>query len=319
MVSMRMNVLRLGLQIFGSRVDPQPHQYGAPWWIRTTDPQLRRLLLYPTELRAPARQFAVASVPPYKTERRQDTSTAADPLCQFPPITPPTSSPPHHDRPTATKGLPGMSLLPLHALEGLIHQYGYSAIFLCIMLESIGLPLPGESLMIAAALYAAHTHHLNIFILVPLAAAGAICGDQIGYGIGRWIGYRVLARWGRKVGMTERATGTRPLSVPQIWRQASCSSAASLRSCEHARQSSRARTGCPGIPSCCGMRLGGIGWTALYGFGAYVLGDAAKHIRGPVGIGLAVIGGVALLAAVIFINRNESRLIADARRQMTQT
>ena len=57
--------------------------------------------------------------------------------------------------------------------------------------------------MIAAAIYAATTHRLNIFALVPVAALGAICGDQIGYFIGRWIGYRVLRRLGRRVGLSE--------------------------------------------------------------------------------------------------------------------
>src|SRR3954452_19980099 len=91
-------------------------------------------------------------------------------------------------------------------LQGLTHlfdEYGYAVIFAGVMLESIGLPLPGESLMIAAALYAAGSGHLNILILVPVAAAGAIIGDQIGYGVGRWIGYRVLTRWGRRAGLSD--------------------------------------------------------------------------------------------------------------------
>ena len=96
-----------------------------------------------------------------------------------------------------------MSFIGFHSLNDLFEQYGYIAVFLGVMLESIGLPLPGESLMIAAALYAASTHRLDIFVLVPLAAAGAICGDQIGYFVGRWIGYRVLARWGRKIGLSD--------------------------------------------------------------------------------------------------------------------
>jgi membrane protein DedA with SNARE-associated domain len=87
-----------------------------------------------------------------------------------------------------------MSFISLHAIGSLLDQYGYVAIFLGVMLESMGVPLPGESMMIAAALYAASTHHLDILVLVPLAAAGAVCGDQIGYFIGRWIGYRLLAR-----------------------------------------------------------------------------------------------------------------------------
>jgi membrane protein DedA with SNARE-associated domain len=64
--------------------------------------------------------------------------------------------------------------------------------------------------------------------------------------------------------------------------------------------------------------LGGIGWTSLYGFGAYLLGDAAKRVRGPVGLVLAVIGAVALLLGFIFVKRNESRLMENARQEMTR-
>ena len=211
-----------------------------------------------------------------------------------------------------------MSLLSLHALEHLIHEYGYAAIFVCIMLESIGLPLPGESLMIAVALYAAHTHNLNIFIVVPLAAAGAICGDQIGYLIGRSIGYRVLARWGRKIGITDerlelgrflfRKYGGGIVFVARF--------IAILRTCAAVLAGANKM---PWHTFLLWNALGGIGWTALYGFGAYALGDAAKRISGPVGIGLALIGGAALLASIIFINRNESRLLDDARREMKRT
>jgi membrane protein DedA with SNARE-associated domain len=211
-----------------------------------------------------------------------------------------------------------MSLLSLHALEGIIHQYGYAAIFVCVMLESIGLPLPGESLLIAVALYAAHTHRLDIFIVVPLAAAGAICGDQIGYFIGRWIGTRMLARWGRKVGLTDerlqlgrflfRRYGGGVVFLGRF--------VAILRTCAAVLAGANKM---PWHTFLLWNALGGISWTALYGFGAYLLGDEAKHIRGPVGIALAVIAGIALLAVLIFVHRNENRLLADARRQMQQT
>jgi membrane protein DedA with SNARE-associated domain len=211
-----------------------------------------------------------------------------------------------------------MSLLSLHALEGLIHEYGYGAIFLCIMLESIGLPLPGESLLIAVALYAARSHRLDIFIVVPLAAAGAICGDQIGYAIGRSLGYRLLTRWGRKVGLSDerlelgrflfRKYGGGVVFLGRF--------VAILRTCVAVLAGANKM---PLHRFLVWNALGGIGWTALYGFGAYALGDEAKHIDGPIGIALAVIGGIALLGAVIFVHRNESRLIADARREMQRT
>jgi membrane protein DedA with SNARE-associated domain len=208
-----------------------------------------------------------------------------------------------------------LSILHLHTIEGLFQTYGYTVIIIGIMLESMGLPLPGESLMIAAALYAATTHKLNIFLLVPLAAVGAIAGDQVGYFAGRWIGYRVLARWGRKLGITdERLELGRYLfsryggavvflgRFVAILRTFAALLAGANRMPWHSFLMWNA--------------LGGIGWTSLYGFGAYLLGDIAKRLSGPIGLGIGVVGGAALLAAVIFVHRNENRLLEDARRQM---
>jgi membrane protein DedA with SNARE-associated domain len=187
--------------------------------------------------------------------------------------------------------------------------------FLGILLESTGLPLPGESLMIAAALYAAGTHRLDILVLVPLAAAGAICGDQIGYFLGRWIGYRLLARWGRNVGLSDER-----LELGRfLFRKYGAGVVFLGRFVAFLRTFAALLAGANRMPwhnFLIWNALGGIGWTALYGFGAYGLGDAAKRIRGPVGIGLGVVGGLALLAIVVFVHRNERRLIEDARREM---
>jgi membrane protein DedA with SNARE-associated domain len=211
-----------------------------------------------------------------------------------------------------------MSLTGFHSLHGLFEQYGYIAIFLGVMLESIGLPLPGESLMIAAALYAASTHRLDIFVLVPLAAAGAICGDQIGYFLGRWIGYRLLARWGRKIGLSDER-----LELGRfLFRKYGAAVVFLGRFVAFLRTFAALLAGANRMPWHSFLlwnALGGICWTALYGFGAYGLGDAAKRIRGPVGIGLGVVGGLALLAIVVFVRRNESRLIEDARQEMKGT
>ena len=200
-------------------------------------------------------------------------------------------------------------------LHTLLHEYGYAGVFLCVMLESIGLPLPGESLMIAAALYASATHALDIFVLVPIAAAGAISGDQIGYLIGRWIGYRVLARWGRKGGLTEERLGLGRF----LFRKYGPAVVFFGRFVAILRTFAAVLSGANRMPWHIFLvwnALGGIGWTSLYGFGAYALGDAAKRVSGPVGIGMAVVGSVALVGAVIFIKRNERRLMDEARRQM---
>ena len=73
-----------------------------------------------------------------------------------------------------------------------------------VALESMGLPVPGETTLIAAALYAGTTHELNIVAVVLTAAAGAIIGDNVGFWLGREFGYRLLLRYGARLGLTER-------------------------------------------------------------------------------------------------------------------
>lgn len=208
-----------------------------------------------------------------------------------------------------------MSFLPLQSIDGLLHQYGYAAVFAVITLESTGLPLPGESLMIAAAIYAATTHQLNIFVLVPVAAAGAICGDQIGYFVGRWIGFRALARWGGKLGLTDER-----LELGRfLFRKYGGRLVFFGRFVAFLRTFAALLAGANQMPCHTFLlwnSLGGAAWTSLYGFGAFILGNAAKRLSGPVGIGLAVLGAAALLAAVIFVRRNEKRLVEEARRDM---
>lgn len=65
------------------------------------------------------------------------------------------------------------------------------------------LPLPGEATLIAAAVYAGKTHHLNIWGVIAAGAAGAILGDNIGFWVGREIGYRLLLRYGHYVYLTD--------------------------------------------------------------------------------------------------------------------
>jgi len=88
-------------------------------------------------------------------------------------------------------------------LTNLVGTYGYWLIFAVVGLESVGLPLPGETTLIAAAVYAGATHRLSITLVIALAVAGAILGDNLGFFIGRVGGYRVLRRYGRYVRLDE--------------------------------------------------------------------------------------------------------------------
>jgi membrane protein DedA with SNARE-associated domain len=211
-----------------------------------------------------------------------------------------------------------MSFLPLESLDGLFQQYGYGVIFLGVMLESIGLPLPGESLLIAAAIYAGTTHHLNIFVLTPVAAAGAIIGDQIGYFVGRWIGFRILARWGHKIGLSDERLDLGRF----LFRRYGGAVVFFGRFVAILRTFAAVLAGANRMPWHTFLMwnaLGGIAWTGLYSVSAYLLGDAAKRISGPVGLVLAVIGGAALVAAFIFVKHNERRLLENARQEMARS
>jgi membrane protein DedA with SNARE-associated domain len=78
----------------------------------------------------------------------------------------------------------------------LIEKYGYIIVFFAIMLESAGVPMPGETALLVAAA-AAGTGHLNIVIVIICAASGAIIGDAGGYWIGRILGRPFLEKHGK--------------------------------------------------------------------------------------------------------------------------
>jgi membrane protein DedA with SNARE-associated domain len=79
-------------------------------------------------------------------------------------------------------------------VSGFVHHYGLLALFLIVMLESAGVPLPGETALVAAGVFASHGE-LNIAAVIIAAAAAAIIGDNLGYWVGRTGGRSVLTRW----------------------------------------------------------------------------------------------------------------------------
>jgi membrane protein DedA with SNARE-associated domain len=80
-------------------------------------------------------------------------------------------------------------------------QYGCAALFSVIFAESSGLPLPGETFLVASSLLASRGQ-LRIVCVVAVAFVAAVLGDNLGYGIGRWGGQRLLVRYGTRVGAT---------------------------------------------------------------------------------------------------------------------
>jgi len=77
----------------------------------------------------------------------------------------------------------------------LVQDFGYPLLFVLVMSESGGIPIPGETSLIAAAVLASQGK-LQIALVIPIAAAAAIVGDNIGYAIGRKGGRWLLERPG---------------------------------------------------------------------------------------------------------------------------
>jgi len=78
----------------------------------------------------------------------------------------------------------------------------YASLFILVGLESLGIPLPGETALLSAAALAA-LGHLSIWAVVGTATAGAVIGDNTGYWIGRRWGIALLRRYGRVLHLDE--------------------------------------------------------------------------------------------------------------------
>lgn len=84
----------------------------------------------------------------------------------------------------------------LQGIEPFFLSYGILVLFFAVMLENAGIPLPGETVLLVAGFYA-HQGHFDLALVMAVAAAGAIVGDNFGYGIGRSVGRAFIDRWGR--------------------------------------------------------------------------------------------------------------------------
>jgi len=98
--------------------------------------------------------------------------------------------------------LPGF----LHSVAPILDRWGYLAVAAVIGVESFGVPAPGQTIMVAAAIYAG-AGRLNIFAVAAIAFVAAVLGDNVGYWIGVRGGRKLVHRWGKYVFLTpERLT-----------------------------------------------------------------------------------------------------------------
>jgi membrane protein DedA with SNARE-associated domain len=198
----------------------------------------------------------------------------------------------------------------MHTIMHLLHHYSYALIFGVIALECAGIVLPGETVLITAALYAAHGH-LNILLVVASAAAGAITGNIGGYFLGRLLGETVLARHGWRIGLTNRRLALgRYMFARHGGKMVFFSRfGAILRSFSALLAGANLMRWRPFL---LWSIAGGIAWPACSGFGVFLLGNAAKRLSGPASIAFGITAVVAILVGLFLARRNEDRLTEAA-------
>jgi membrane protein DedA with SNARE-associated domain len=193
------------------------------------------------------------------------------------------------------------------ALVSLIPIYGPWIIFGIVALESAGVPLPGETILIGAALLAATTGQIKIVIVVLAAAAGAIVGDGMGYMVGRRLGLPFLRRFGRYIRLDE----DRLLIGRYLFFRYGNAVVFIGRFIAVLRIFAALLAGANCMPA--GRFFffnitGGVCWACLFGFGAYAVGAEIYKISGTlsvVSLGVFIAAGYALS---IFVRRNEVTL-----------
>jgi membrane protein DedA with SNARE-associated domain len=85
----------------------------------------------------------------------------------------------------------------------LFARYGYAVVFAGVFLENAGLPVPGETALLAGAALS-HFGHLSLTTVILTATGAAILGDNLGFLLGRRVGRRLVEQLGSRVGLTRR-------------------------------------------------------------------------------------------------------------------
>jgi membrane protein DedA with SNARE-associated domain len=175
----------------------------------------------------------------------------------------------------------------------------------------MGVPLPGETALIFAAIYAGATHQLDVGGVIVAAVIGAVVGDNIGYLLGRRFGMPLLLEHGPRFGINApRIKLGRYMfahyGAPVVFFGRFI---ALLRTLAAVLAGVNQMHWAPFVAA---NFAGAVAWASLFGGGAYALGKEIHKVAGPIGIiaGLVAIG--ALVAFGYFVKRHERELEARA-------
>jgi len=205
--------------------------------------------------------------------------------------------------------------LSTHTIDGWLSSYGYLVVFLLVMIESIGVPVPGETALIGAALYAGSTHKLAIWWVVAVAIAGAVLGDNIGFGIGRYGGAKLLLRYGHKIRLHE---GRLKIGI-WLFRRHGGKVVFWGRFVAILRTYAAFLAGANQMPWPRFLffnAAGGAVWATAFGVAYYEFGGALRKLSGTIDATIGAVGSLILIAFLVWTKRKESELQERAEREI---
>jgi membrane protein DedA with SNARE-associated domain len=189
----------------------------------------------------------------------------------------------------------------------LLNQYSYAAVFVLVGLESLGIPLPGETILIAAGTYAgSRGHPLSVWGIFAVAASAAIIGDNIGFWIGDKGGYRLLRKYGHYI----RADETKIKIGRYIFDRQGGKVVFFGRFVSVLRTYAAFLAGTLRMPWRKFLpwnASGGIVWAAIYTFVSYQVGTAINKASTPVTIGVGAAAVIAIVAAIVVVRRQANK------------
>jgi membrane protein DedA with SNARE-associated domain len=200
-------------------------------------------------------------------------------------------------------------------IDGWLATYGYAVVFALVAVESLGVPVPGETTLIAASVYAGSTQRLTIWWVIAVAAAAAIVGDNAGFAVGRYGGARLLLRYGEKIGLDERK-----LKVG-IWifrrhggKVVFFGRFVSILRTYAAFLAGTNRMEWPGFLGF--NAAGGIVWAAGYGIAAYEFGNAINRFSTAIDLAIGGTATLLLVGFIVWLRRKEGELEQRADREL---
>lgn len=196
----------------------------------------------------------------------------------------------------------------------LLRTYGYGLLFVVVALESLGVPVPGETALVAAAALAARGH-MKIALVVAVAAAAAIIGDAAGYWIGRRGGIAFVRRFGKFLRMNDAKLA----HVKRYFERHGAKTVFFGRFIALLRTWAALFAGVGEMPY--GQftlynASGGIVWAIVFGIVGYLFGrnlEKLQNIVGDASWALALVVVVAIAGLWIWRRRREAKMSRGAK------